>query len=72
MRVLFPVTQRELLDARRDGKKDGSELTVQVRLADGSLYKEKGKIDFIDVTVDAKTKPEDLVILGTFKVLAAN
>ncbi len=55
MRVLFPVTQRELLDARRDGTKDGSELAVQVRLADGSLYKEKGKIDFIDVTVDAKT-----------------
>ena len=55
MRVLFPVTQRELLEARRDGTKDGSELAVQVRLADGSLYKEKGKIDFIDVTVDTKT-----------------
>ena len=55
MRVLFPVTQRELLEARRDGTKDGSALVVQVRLADGSLYAEKGKIDFIDVTVDAKT-----------------
>ncbi len=55
MRVLFPVTQRELLEARRDGKKDGSDVAVQVRLADGSLYKEKGKIDFIDVTVDAMT-----------------
>ena len=56
MRVLFPVTQRELLDARLDGgTKDGSGLVVQVRLADGNLYMEKGKIDFIDVTVDAKT-----------------
>jgi membrane fusion protein (multidrug efflux system) len=57
MRVLFPVTQRELLEARRDRKADGdgSGLTVQLRLADGSLYKEKGKIDFIDVTVDART-----------------
>ena len=55
MRVLFPVTQRELLDSRRDGTKDGSTLVVQVRLADGSLYTEKGKIDFIDVTVDART-----------------
>jgi membrane fusion protein (multidrug efflux system) len=55
MRVLFPVTQRELMDARRDGQTDGQGVIVQVRLADGSLYKEKGKLDFIDVTVDAKT-----------------
>jgi len=54
MRVLFPVTQRELMEARRDT--DGAEqLVVQVRLADGSIYKEKGKIDFLDVTVDPKT-----------------
>lgn len=55
MRVLFPVTQRELLEARREGQTDGSGLIVQVRLADGSLYREKGKIDFLDVTVDART-----------------
>lgn len=55
MRVLFPVTQRELMEARRDGQTDGSGVAVQVRLADGSLYKEKGKLDFIDVTVDPKT-----------------
>jgi membrane fusion protein (multidrug efflux system) len=54
MRVLFPVTQRELLEARRDGT-DGASLVVQLRLADGTLYKEKGKLDFVDVTVDAKT-----------------
>ena len=54
MRVLFPVTQRELMEARRDGT-DAGGLIVQLRLADGSIYKEKGKIDFIDVTVDAKT-----------------
>ena len=51
----FPVTQRELMDARRDGQTDGSGVVVQLRLADGSLYKEKGKLDFIDVTVDPKT-----------------
>ena len=55
MRVLFPVTQRELMEARRDGQTDGSGVVVQVKLADGSLYKEKGKLDFIDVTVDART-----------------
>jgi membrane fusion protein, multidrug efflux system len=55
MRVQFPVTQRELMEARRDGQTDGSGVVVQLRLADGSLYKEKGKLDFIDVTVDPKT-----------------
>ncbi len=55
MRVLFPITQRELLEARRNSGSTGDQLVVQVRLADGSLYKEKGKIDFIDVTVDPKT-----------------
>ena len=55
MRVLFPITQRELLDARRNGGSTGNQLVVQVRLADGSIYSERGKIDFIDVTVDPKT-----------------
>jgi membrane fusion protein (multidrug efflux system) len=56
MRVLFPVTQRELMDARKDGATDANApLLVQLRLADGSLYKEKGKIDFLDVTVDPRT-----------------
>lgn len=56
MRVLFPVTQRELLEARRSaGTERNEDLVVQIKLADGSLYKEKGRIDFIDVTVDPKT-----------------
>jgi membrane fusion protein (multidrug efflux system) len=56
MRVNFPITQRELMEARKEGATDpNAPLLVQLRLADGSLYKEKGKIDFIDVTVDAKT-----------------
>jgi membrane fusion protein (multidrug efflux system) len=54
IRVLFPVTQRELLEARKD-KNAGDDLLVRLRLADGNLYKEKGKLDFIDVTVDPKT-----------------
>lgn len=56
MRVLFSVTQRELLEARKDGGGDSGEgLVVQLRLADDSIYPEKGKIDFIDVTVDPRT-----------------
>jgi membrane fusion protein (multidrug efflux system) len=57
IRVLFSVTQRELLDARRQsgGDKGGEGLIVQLRLADDSLYPEKGKLDFLDVVVDPKT-----------------
>ncbi len=55
IRVLFSITQRELLDARRDSTATVDALVVRLRLADGSLYKEKGKLDFIDVTADAKT-----------------
>jgi membrane fusion protein (multidrug efflux system) len=56
MRVLFSVTQRELLDARRDTSVGGPDsLVVRLKLADGSFYKESGKIDFIDVTADPRT-----------------
>ena len=53
MRVLFSVTQRELLEARKDG--GANDVVVQLRLADDSIYPEKGKIDFIDVTVNPQT-----------------
>ena len=55
MRVLFSVTQRELLEARKQAHTAATALLVQLRLADGSLYPEKGKLDFLDVTVDPKT-----------------
>jgi membrane fusion protein (multidrug efflux system) len=56
MRVLFSVTQRELLEARKEGGgNSGENLVVQLRLADDSLYAEKGKLDFLDVTVDPRT-----------------
>jgi membrane fusion protein (multidrug efflux system) len=54
MQVLFPITQRELLKAR-EGRSGTEELVIQIRLADGSLYGEKGRIDFIDVTADSRT-----------------
>jgi membrane fusion protein (multidrug efflux system) len=63
IRVLFPVTQRELLDARRD-KAAGDPLIVRVRLADGSLWKETGQLDFIDVIVDPKTDSQ--IVRATF------
>ncbi len=63
IRVLFPVTQRELLEAKR-GASIGDPPVVRLKLADGSLYKEKGELDFIDITVDPKTDGQ--IIRATF------
>jgi membrane fusion protein (multidrug efflux system) len=63
IRVLFPVTQRELLEAKRDTS-IGDPPAVRLKLADGNLYKEKGKLDFIDITVDPKTDGQ--IIRATF------
>lgn len=63
IRVLFPVTQRQLLEARRDNSA-GDPPIVRLRLADGSLYDEKGKLDFVDVTVDPKTDGQ--IVRATF------
>jgi membrane fusion protein (multidrug efflux system) len=56
--VQFPVTQRELLEARRNIKAKGGDpkaVVVRVRLPDGSLYDQTGRLDFVDVTTDAGT-----------------
>jgi membrane fusion protein, multidrug efflux system len=63
IRVLFPVTQRELLEAKRNAS-IGDPPDVRLRLADGSLYQEKGKLDFIDITVDPKTDGQ--IVRATF------
>ncbi len=63
IRVLFPVTQRELLEAKRDASA-GDPPVVRLRLADSSIYKEKGKLDFIDITVDPKTDGQ--IVRATF------
>jgi membrane fusion protein (multidrug efflux system) len=54
MQVLFSVTQRQLLEARGDADSNGK-MRVLVRLADGSLYPEKARIDFLDVQVNPRT-----------------
>lgn len=64
IRVLFPVTQRELLEARRSGGTGGDDIVARLRLADGSIYKETGKIDFLDVTVDPRTDTQ--IVRATF------
>jgi membrane fusion protein (multidrug efflux system) len=54
IRIFFSVPQQDLLSVRRD-LRAGEPLAVRLRLADGKLYHEKGKVDFIDVTVDPGT-----------------
>lgn len=56
--VQFPVTQRELLNARRDVQSRGGDpkdVAVTVRLPDGTLYNHSGHLDFVDVTTDQGT-----------------
>ena len=53
MQVLFSVTQREMLEAN-DSEVTGK-VRARVRLADGSLYSEKGRVDFLDVQVNPRT-----------------
>jgi membrane fusion protein, multidrug efflux system len=52
--VSFPVTQREMLEVRKEDKA-GVVPTVYLRLADGSRYSDPGKINFVDVTVNPGT-----------------
>lgn len=56
--VQFPVTQRDVLESRRDIEEMGGDparVTVLARLPDDSLYDQKGKLDFIDVTTERGT-----------------
>lgn len=72
MQVLFSVTRREMLDAR-DSEVTGK-VRASIRLANGSLYSEKGRIDFLDVQVNPRTdgqivramfpNPDDILTTG--------
>ena len=56
--VTFPVSQREMLEARRSMAATGtdvSSLVVRLKLPDGTDYPEPGKVHFLDVQVDQGT-----------------
>ncbi len=56
MYAVFPVSQREFLEVRRKGTAvDRSLIEVTVRFSDGSVYGHKGRINFVDVSVDKST-----------------
>jgi membrane fusion protein (multidrug efflux system) len=77
--VQFPVTQRELLEARREIETrggDAKDVKVMVELPDGSQYGHTGQLNFVDVTTDETTdsitlraeivNPQGLLIDGQF------
>lgn len=57
MYVVFPVSVRTALDLRRRYAAKGgmSAAVVKLRLPDGHLYEEAGKLDFLDNTVSGTT-----------------
>lgn len=69
--VAFNVTERTVLDFRRRVAEMGSTeknaratLQMKLRLSDGEIYGEVGKLDFTDVQVNPTT--DTIVIRGTF------
>ena len=56
MYVVFPVSRREFLALRQQGKPaDRESVAVTVRFSDGATYEHKGAINFVDVSVDKAT-----------------
>jgi membrane fusion protein (multidrug efflux system) len=56
IRISFPVTQRQLLNFRRNASEAASEqIKVRVRLPDGTMLDSTGRFDFIDVTTNRAT-----------------
>lgn len=58
MYVVFPVSQRHLLELRSRQQALGADpwaVQVRLRLADGTLYPHAGRVDFVDVRVDPGT-----------------
>jgi membrane fusion protein, multidrug efflux system len=56
--VTFPVSQRELLQVRREAQAAGTDprnVTVKVRMADNTVYEHAGKLNFVDVAVSTST-----------------
>jgi membrane fusion protein (multidrug efflux system) len=65
MYVTFPVSQRDFLKAREHRDKvNVADIKAQLRFADGSVYDQVGRINFIDVTVDRST--DTVLVRATF------
>ena len=53
--VTFPVTQRELLQARQRAGGEPQRIVVGLRLADGSTYEQTGRVELLDVAANQGT-----------------
>ncbi|MHB2167889.1 efflux RND transporter periplasmic adaptor subunit [Alsobacter sp. R-9] len=53
--VTFPVTQRELLQARQRAGGVPEKIIVRLRLADGTMYDQTGRIQLLDVAANQGT-----------------
>lgn len=72
MYVTFPVTARELLEVLRTSEARGQDprsVQVKLRLPDGSIYDQTGKIDFLDVEVDPTT--DTVIVRATIQNTSA-
>jgi membrane fusion protein (multidrug efflux system) len=63
MYVTFPVSQADVLEARKDEHTNVDTIKVKLRFSDGSLYDQVGDINFVDVTVDRST--DSVTLRGT-------
>ena len=61
--VGFPVTQRDILEYRKDEGQSGRRRGL-LQLADGSRYPHPGKLNFLDVTVNQGT--DTVLVRATF------
>jgi len=56
IQVVFNVSQRQLIEARRDVPKEQlAAIVARLRLADGSTYPQPGSLDFVGVQADPNT-----------------
>jgi membrane fusion protein (multidrug efflux system) len=65
MWVVFPVSERTVIELRRKYATHGgfSAVVIRLRLPDGTLFDQSGKVDFVDNTVSAST--DTVVLRGT-------
>lgn len=55
MQVVFPVSTRNALDLSRSMANEQDAAVIKIRLPDGRLYGQTGKLDFVDNTVALNT-----------------
>jgi membrane fusion protein (multidrug efflux system) len=63
MYITFPVSQADVLEARKDDQANVGNIKVKLRFSDGSTYDQVGEINFVDVTVDRST--DSVTLRGT-------